>query len=300
MVQTDVMDRLAARVAAGDRLTDAELADLAQADVLLLGMLAETSRRRAGREVSYKRVHVIDSPPKAGEVPPAADEVRVIGLPDSLDEATALVRRTRQVSGPDRWVTAFSLADLLGPAGAGWGEPRTVFRALVAVGLSDVAEIPADRLDDLVGAIVAARAGGIPAQRVTVERPLGERKLEIIARVRDVREELGGVALFAPLARRPSTELPTTGYDDLRTVALARLALGHAVPPSRSIGIEVDWSLYGPKLAQVALVFGADHLDGVPATSDPALGPRRATVEDVERNIRAAGFEPAAASRRPA
>jgi 2-iminoacetate synthase ThiH len=58
------------------------------------------------------------------------------------------------------------------------------------------------------------------------------------------------------------------------------------------VRIEVDWSLYGPKLAQVALSFGADHLDAVPATSDPALGRRRETVEDVERNIRAAGFEP--------
>jgi 2-iminoacetate synthase ThiH len=299
MVQTDVMDRLAARVAAGDRLTDAELADLARADVLVLGMLAETSRRRAGLGVSYTRVHVIDLQ-KAVEVPQAADEVRVAGMPDSLDEATALVRRARHAAGPDRWVTAFSLADLLGPACAGWGEPPAVFRALVAAGLSDLAEIPSDRLDDLSAAVVAARAGGIPAQRVTVERPLGERKLEVIARVRDVNERLGGVALFAPLARRPATELPTTGYDDLRTVALARLALGHVVTPSRSIKIEVDWSLYGPKLAQVALVFGADHLDAVPATSDPALGPRRATVEDLERNIRAAGFEPAGVGRRPA
>jgi aminodeoxyfutalosine synthase len=68
-------------------------------------------------------------------------------------------------------------------------------------------------------------------------------------------------------------------------VALARLALG-----ARSI--EVDWSLYGPKLAQVALTFGADHLDGISAEENATLGPRRATIEDVERNIKAAGFIP--------
>ena len=74
-------------------------------------------------------------------------------------------------------------------------------------------------------------------------------------------------------------------------IALSRLAFAE-VKRYGSVSIEVDWSLYGPKLAQVALTFGADHLDAVAATSDPALGPRRATVADVERNIRAAGFEP--------
>jgi hypothetical protein len=42
----------------------------------------------------------------------------------------------------------------------------------------------------------------------------------------------------------------------------------------------------------VALTFGADHLDEVPATDDASIGRRRATVEDLERNIRAAGFAP--------
>ena len=99
---------------------------------------------------------------------------------------------------------------------------------------------------------------------------------------------------FDPLARVPPVDKPTTGYDDVRMVAMSRLALKDvgAVP----ISIEVDWTLYGPKLAQVALTFGADHLDAVPATSDPQLGPRRATVEDVERNIRAAGFRTAGIS----
>ena len=48
---------------------------------------------------------------------------------------------------------------------------------------------------------------------------------------------------------------------------------------------------YGPKLAQVALTFGADHLDRVSAIDDAALGRRRTPVEDVKRNIAAAGFD---------
>jgi aminodeoxyfutalosine synthase len=103
--------------------------------------------------------------------------------------------------------------------------------------------------------------------------------------------EIGGIARVNPLPRNAALDKPTTGYEDIRMVALTRLALDQ-VSEVRPTFVEVDWSLYGPKLAQVALTFGADFLDAVPATTDESLGRRRGTVEDVERNIRAAGFEP--------
>jgi aminodeoxyfutalosine synthase len=81
--------------------------------------------------------------------------------------------------------------------------------------------------------------------------------------------------------------VPTTGYDDVKRVALARLVVENV--PS----IQVDWSLYGPKLAQVALTVGADDLDGVSVEEDTGEGRRRTPIEDVLRNIRAAGLEPA-------
>jgi 2-iminoacetate synthase ThiH len=55
----------------------------------------------------------------------------------------------------------------------------------------------------------------------------------------------------------------------------------------------VDWSLYGPKLAQVALNFGGDDVDGVSAVDDMSLGRRRAPLEEIRRNIVAASGEPA-------
>jgi aminodeoxyfutalosine synthase len=79
---------------------------------------------------------------------------------------------------------------------------------------------------------------------------------------------------------------PTTGYADVKAVAIARLAAPEI--PS----IQVDWSRYGPKLAQVALTFGADDLDAVTASDDAPDGRRRAPIEDVRRNIEAAGFQP--------
>jgi aminodeoxyfutalosine synthase len=80
---------------------------------------------------------------------------------------------------------------------------------------------------------------------------------------------------------------PTTGYDDVKTVALARLAAPN-IPH-----VQVDWLRYGPKLAQVALTFGADDIDDVTASDVAPDGRRRAPLEEVRSNITAAGFEPA-------
>jgi aminodeoxyfutalosine synthase len=80
--------------------------------------------------------------------------------------------------------------------------------------------------------------------------------------------------------------LPTTGYEDVKRVALARLFVDNV--PS----IQVDWSLYGPKLAQVALTVGADDVDSVSPVDDAPEGHRRAPLEEIRRNIRDAGQEP--------
>ena len=94
------------------------------------------------------------------------------------------------------------------------------------------------------------------------------------------------IPAFAPLPRTMNPAVPTTGYDDVKRVALARLLLDNV--PS----IQVDWSLYGPKLAQVALTVGADDVDAVSPVDDMAEGRRRAPLEEIRRNIRAAGLEP--------
>ena len=83
-----------------------------------------------------------------------------------------------------------------------------------------------------------------------------------------------------------STFRPTTGYEDVKMVAIARLAAPNI--PS----IQVDWRRYGPKLAQVALTFGADDIDGVSPSDEAPEGRRRAPLEEIRRNIEAAGFEP--------
>jgi aminodeoxyfutalosine synthase len=70
-------------------------------------------------------------------------------------------------------------------------------------------------------------------------------------------------------------------------VAVARLAAPN-IPM-----IQVDWLRYGPKLAQVALTFGADDLDAVSGSDHAPDGTRRAPMEELRRNILAAGLTPA-------
>ena len=72
---------------------------------------------------------------------------------------------------------------------------------------------------------------------------------------------------------------------------MSRVALSRILVQNVST-IQVDWDLYGPKLAQVALAFGADDLDSVSAADDQSQGQRRSPVEEIRRGIKAAGFEP--------
>lgn len=266
--------------------------DLLKEDILTLGMRADDLRRSgaAGSRVFYQRVHILRAADVTAPftVPEAATEVRLLGAPETLADALNLVRAVKEAAA-ERPVTAFSLANLEAQAAKGWGDPQTVLTELASAGMADVAELPLDEMDDLCASVTRARAAGLLASRLTVAHPVPDRKVEILDRARLCLAEVGGITRVSPLPRHVAQDKPTTGYEDVRMVAVSRLVLGKIDPAPF---IEVDWQLYGPKLAQVALTFGADFLDAVPATSDESLGRRRETVHDVERNIRAAGFEP--------
>jgi aminodeoxyfutalosine synthase len=109
---------------------------------------------------------------------------------------------------------------------------------------------------------------------------------DVCRQVAALQRKLQAFRSFAPLPRTLNLSQPTTGYEDVKRIALSRL-LAEGVDT-----IQVDWALYGPKLAQVALTFGANDLDSVSAIEDQAKGPRRTPAEEVQRSIRSAGFEP--------
>ncbi len=92
------------------------------------------------------------------------------------------------------------------------------------------------------------------------EETLAER-VDHLLRLRAAQDETAGFLAFIPLAFHPkNTQLShlseTTGFDDLKNLAVARLLLDN-FPHIKSF-----WIMIGPKLAQLALTFGADDIDG--------------------------------------
>lgn len=294
---TDATTEIEARVRAGERLGETELRQLASLDVLTLGMLADEARRRLrGTGVTFVRVFEIDVMQgwTSVAIPEGASEVRLRGLAAHLDEAVAAVASARTEAG-SRVLSGFSLADIEERSRKGWGALSAILARLREAGLDLLADAPIDALDLDGDWWRVARDAGLPLLRITLDRSLGAihepglsgaDRVSTLLAIRRVQDAGAGFQAIAPLPRLAPVATPTTGYDDVRAVALARLALDN-VPR-----VQVDWQQYGPKLAQVALTFGADDIDGVSADDDRDRGWRRAPVEEVRRNIVAAGLQP--------
>jgi hypothetical protein len=283
---TAILDDIAARRLAGRPLSAADADALAASyDIVTLGMIADDVRRaRHGRATTFVRVADLRLPLLDGEpihVPPAAGEVRLVGHVTSVESATAVVRRVVTASGGVP-VTAFSLADLERDAASpsrltGW------LAALREAGLAAIAEAPLDALQAPAQTLRAAAAAGLPVARLVFEAAPADGPLGAVRAIAALGDAADAVLAVAPLPRRPAE--PTTGYADVKAIALARILLDVS-------HVQVDWALHGPKLAQVALTFGADDVDRVSASDATSEGRRRAPLEEIRRNIRAASLEP--------
>ena len=121
---------------------------------------------------------------------------------------------------------------------------------------------------------------------VTVHHVVVPDILETFRRVSRWKMLKGYVRAFAPIPRMVESSAPSTGYDDVRQVALARLLVDNIE------SIQVDWLMQGTKLVQVALTFGADDVDRVPTDENEDVGVRRVTSVEIRRQIDAASREP--------
>ena len=256
-------------------------------DIISLGMTADEIRRgRHGIETTFVRVAVVpadlSSPLPACGV---AGEIRISGAPASRATAVARVRAVAAAANGAS-VSGYSLADLERLAASDGASLRSLLEELRAAGLELVAEAPVDALADARGSIEEVNIAGLMLARLTVDRSPSADPLPLLKSVADLQRAVAVIRAFAPLPRRFNPSAPSTGFDDVKRVALARIVADNV--PS----IQVDWSLYGPKLAQVALTVGADDVDAVAVEEDPAAGRRRSPLEEVRRNIRAAGYEP--------
>jgi hypothetical protein len=278
------IDALLEKAAAGAALSDGERSALVSApDLLGLGMAAdEARRRRHGRRMTFVRVATLDINTVDAAMttwPETAGEVRLTGIPADWTAAIASVRVLAERAAGRVPITGFSLVDLEA-AGA------PIVAQLKGAGLAAVGDAPIDRLADPEAALSTANAAGLAVLRLTVERAPASARRAMLDLAAALTARWPSIQAFAPLPRVIAGDAPSTGYEDVRVVALSRLLVDVR-------HVQVDWSLYGPKLAQVALTFGGDDVDGVSAVDDMSLGRRRAPLEEIRRNIVAASGEPA-------
>ena len=120
-----------------------------------------------------------------------------------------------------------------------------------------------------------------------------------LVQLRNLQDETKGFQTFIPLAFHPAnTELgklvewdETSGFMDLKNIAISRLLLDNFPH------IKAYWIMMSPRVAQIALRFGADDLDGTVAEEKiyhdaGAKTPQVMTRQQIVRLIKEAGFEP--------
>lgn len=262
---------------------------LAERNLIAVGARGDEERRRrhATRTTFVRVLEVhLDAIPATVPAGAAPGEIRVTGKPASADAAVAAVETALKAAGTVP-VTAFSLADLFEIAGHDVHNLAEFAKRLAGAGLQAVAEAPLDAFPGSMAAVAVQQtvAAGLRVPRLTVQRSAEATVLDVIACAREVQHAAGGIRAFAPLPRVSSVAQPSTGYDDVKVIAVARLVVDNID------SIQVDWALYGPKLAQFALTVGADDVDSVSALEGD-LGRRRSPLEEIRGNIKAAGLEP--------
>ena len=123
-----------------------------------------------------------------------------------------------------------------------------------------------------------------------------EERVEHLLLLRQLQDETHGFVAFIPLEFHPEntalSHIPKpTGFDDLRTIAVSRLLLDNFDH------IKAYWIMLTERIAQIALKFGANDMDGTVIEEKiyhdaGATTPQELTRADLERLIREAGYEP--------
>ncbi len=187
---------------------------------------------------------------------------------------------------------------------------KEVLARLIAAGLSSIpgggAEILTDRVRRKISprkcssaqwleVMAAAHELGLKTSATMMFGHLETRaeRLEHLFRIRELQDRTQGFTSFIPWTFQPGgTALggdPLGAVEYLRTLAVSRLVLDN-VPH-----LQVSWVTQGPKIAQVALKFGADDFgstmleENVVAATGVGF---RLTRTEIETLIRQAGYQP--------
>src|SRR6476659_2080732 len=123
-----------------------------------------------------------------------------------------------------------------------------------------------------------------------------EDRVDHLIRLRELQDETLGFVTYIPLAFHPDNtplqQIPkTTGFLDIKNIAVARLMLDN-IPH-----IKAYWIMLTPRIAQIALRFGADDIDGTVVEEKIYHDAGATTTQGLRRGellslIRKAGREP--------
>jgi aminodeoxyfutalosine synthase len=157
---------------------------------------------------------------------------------------------------------------------------------------------------DYIGVHRAAHALGIRSNCTMLYGHVEtvEDRMEHLQMLRDLQDETGGFLAYIPLAYHPDdNELgailgrrgtSTTGFDDLKMLAVGRLFLDNFAH------VKSHWIMVSQSLSQVALSFGVNDLEGTVVREKiyhavGATTPQGMTLDQILRLIRGAGKVPA-------
>ncbi len=123
-------------------------------------------------------------------------------------------------------------------------------------------------------------------------------RIDHLSRLRKLQDRTHGFLAFVPLAFQPGNtrletgrRIGTTGVDDLKTLAISRIYLDNFN------NIKAYWVMLGEKIAQIALSFGINDLDGTVIEEKighdaGAVSPQSLSRDEIIRLISKAGKQP--------
>jgi aminodeoxyfutalosine synthase len=318
---------IADKVLAGGRLSFQEGVDLFRSrDLLALGFLANHVRERLHGKRTYFNVNRHINPTN---VCVASCKLCAFGRkPDAPGAYTMALEEAFRVAGKG-WteaITEFHIVGGLHPDlpfqyyldlihGLKERFPSVHLKAFTAVEIGYYCHITRLSVREVLSQLKDAGLGSLPGggaeifapstRRVICDHKIGahieseEDRVDHLLQLRKLQDETHGFETFIPLAFHPAnTELgkmigraETTGFMDLKNVAVARLLLDNFPH------IKAYWIMMTPRVAQVALKFGANDLDGTVVEEKiyhdaGAETPQVMTRQEIIRLIREAGQEP--------
>lgn len=207
-------------------------------------------------------------------------EIHLVGgiHPDLPYEYYIEMLRAMKKLRPDVHIQGFTCVEIAHLAGLAQKSVQAALQDLIDAGLGSIpgggAEVFSPRIRKLTcekklsgdGWLEVARTAHSMGLRSNATMLYGhietvEERVEHLEKLRALQDETGGFLTFIPLAFHPkNTELAdlsrTSGFEDLKNIAVARCFLDNFPH------IKAYWVMIGPKLAQIALSFGADDVDG--------------------------------------